>query len=84
VNRTVLPGIDVIYVHELISKEVLRPNIVESIASMKPNALVLNPEIQLQEYANLLNNSAHNGYFTQARGASFVRIALLHAIMAKD
>jgi len=81
IEKHILPDSDVIYVHELAPKQVRRMSLIESAALLKPNAMVLNPEIQIQEYANLINDSAHNGYFAQARGATHVRTALLAAVM---
>lgn len=48
---------------------------------LKPNTMIPNPVIQLQEDDNLINNSPHHGYFAQAWGASFVRMALSAAVV---
>jgi aspartate carbamoyltransferase catalytic subunit len=80
-GKFILPETDVVYVHELVSKEVLRMRLVESKELLRPETMILNPEIQIQEYANLINNSSNNGYFAQARGSTFIRTALLSAVM---
>ncbi len=41
----------------------------------------LDPHIQTEEFSKRINNSAHNGYFGQARGAVYVRMALFAAVM---
>lgn len=76
----VLPNMDMIYIHELKHIQKRRVSMVESKSLLKPNALILNPEIQMQEFSDLMNRSPHNGYFAQARGAAFVRMALLGAL----
>lgn len=79
-NRIMLPDLDVIYIHELKYIQQRRVSMLESKELLKPNALILNPEIQSQEFSDLINASPHNGYFAQARGASYVRMALLSAL----
>jgi len=81
IDKQVLPNTDIVYAHELVSKQVPRMNLIVGAELMKPNTMMLNPEIQTQEYANLNNNSTHNAYFAQARGAVFMRKALLSAVM---
>ena len=51
-----------------------------TIALFKPEAMVLSPEMQNEEAAHLLNDSPHNGYFAQARGAVYVRMAVFASI----
>jgi len=60
---------------------VSRLQVEESIALLKPDAMVLNPEVQNETAAGLLNASPHNGYFAQSRGSVFVRMAIYAAVM---
>jgi aspartate carbamoyltransferase catalytic subunit len=76
-----MPAIDVMYTHHLHPMRVSRMQIEESIALLKPDAMVLNPEIQNENAAALLNASPHNGYFAQSRGSLFVRMAVYAAVM---
>lgn len=76
-----LPAIDVLYVHQLHAVRVSRMQLEESVSLLKPDAMVLNPEVQNENAAALLNNSAHNGYFAQTRGSLFVRMAVYAAVM---
>jgi aspartate carbamoyltransferase catalytic subunit len=43
----------------------------------KENAIVLHPLARGEELAVELDHTAHNWYFSQARGAVFIRMALL-------
>jgi aspartate carbamoyltransferase catalytic subunit len=79
--RELLPTMDLLYVHHLQQVHVPRMKIVESSALLPPQAMILNPEIQNEEVANRFNDSPHNGYFAQARGSVYLRMALYAAIM---
>jgi aspartate carbamoyltransferase catalytic subunit len=81
IAREVLPEMDVVYVHQLYVPQVPRLQILESVSLLKPDAMVLAPEIHSEEGARRLNNSPHNGYFGQARGSVFLRMALFDAIL---
>jgi aspartate carbamoyltransferase catalytic subunit len=76
-----LPGIDLMYVHQLHPVRVSRMQVEETIALLKPDAMVLNPEVQNETAASLLNDSPHNGYYAQARGSMFVRMAVFAAVL---
>lgn len=76
-----MPAIDVMYAHQLHPVRVSRLQVEESIALLKPDAMVLNPEVQNETAAGLLNASPHNGYFAQSRGSVFVRMAIYAAVM---
>lgn len=75
-----VPDMDVVYLHYLHMVHAIRLNLVQGIHALKPNALVLNPQIQNEQLARLLNDSPHNGYFTQVRGSVFVKMALFAMI----
>jgi len=46
-------------------------------SSLKPDAIVLHPLARGEELSTDLDNTSHNWYFSQARGAVFLRMALL-------
>ena len=48
---------------------------------LKPGAIVLHPLARGEELARDLDDTPHNWYFAQARGAVFVRMALLAALL---
>jgi aspartate carbamoyltransferase catalytic subunit len=81
IARELVPTLDLIYVHFVQPAQVRRLQIVESMSLLKPDAMVLSPQIPTAEAAHLLNDSAANGYFAQARGAVYVRMALFSAIL---
>ncbi len=76
-----LPAMDVLYVHQLHPVRMSRMQLTESYSLLKPDAMVLNPEIQNENAAQLLNESAHNGYYAQGRGSLFVRMAVFAAVL---
>ena len=79
--RELIPTLDLLYVHHLQPVHVHRLKIVEAASLLRPQAMILNPEVPTEEVGNLFNNSPHNGYFAQARGSVHVRMALYSAIM---
>jgi aspartate carbamoyltransferase catalytic subunit len=81
--KRILPETDVIYVHHLVALRAPRMNFVEGIAFLRPEAMILCPELPGQVFGDYLNHSQHNAYFAQARGANYVRMALFCSIMGK-
>jgi len=81
IARELIPTLDLIYVHYVQPAQVRRLQIVESMALHKPDAMILSPQVPTAEAAHLLNDSPLNGYFAQARGAVYVRMALFSAIL---
>jgi len=81
VARSLIPSVDLMYVHQLYTPQVPRLQVVESIELFKPEAMVLSPGMQNEEAAHLLNDSPHNGYFAQARGSVYVRMAVFASIV---
>ncbi|MGB1109427.1 MAG: aspartate carbamoyltransferase [Gammaproteobacteria bacterium] len=81
VIRKLLPEMDLVYMHHTKPVQVRRAALVESLKYLHPQALILNPHIHTEDFALRINNSKHNGYFAQARGAVFVRMALFNAVM---
>ncbi len=81
-SRELFPEMDLIYVHQRPQVSLPRMKLIEAISHLQPEAIVLDADIQDDEVANQLNHSSHNGYFAQARGAVYLSMALLTAIMA--
>ncbi len=50
-------------------------------SKLKENAVVLHPLARLEELDRTLDETAHNLYFTQAHGATFIRQALLITVL---
>lgn len=82
--KDLVPQLDVVYIHSSTPHQYTRMELIEGMSYLKPNAMVLNPRIQTQVFSDLLNNSSHNGYFTQTRGAVYVRMALFCGILGCD
>ncbi len=82
--KKILPETDVIYVHHLVALRAPRMNFIEGIAFLRPDAMVLCPELPGQTFGDYLNQSQHNAYFAQARGATYLRMALFCSIMGKE
>lgn len=76
-----LPRTDVVYSHLLKPIELSKINREAAIKSLKPNAMVLCPSVHLKEFGRLLDDSSNNAYFSQARNAVFVRMAVLQGIL---
>jgi aspartate carbamoyltransferase catalytic subunit len=81
-----LPSLDVIYINAIAwtgdSYESHGGNYALSADSnFKPGAIVLHPLARGAELDRSLDDTAHNWYFAQARGAVFVRMALLSAML---
>lgn len=76
-----LPRMDVIYSDLLKPLELSKINREAAIKALKPNAMVLCPSVHLKEFGGLLDDSPNNAYFSQARNAVYVRMAVLQAIL---
>jgi aspartate carbamoyltransferase catalytic subunit len=48
---------------------------------LNPDAIILHPLARGDELARELDDTPHNWYFAQARGAVFMRMALLSSIL---
>ena len=48
---------------------------------LKPNSIILHPLARGEELSTDLDETEHNWYFAQARGAVFMRMALMSSIM---
>jgi len=81
-----LPGLDVVYINtiawveddyeELGSRYRLNKS-----SPLKADAIILHPLARGKELARELDDTPHNWYFAQARGAVFLRMALLSSIL---
>lgn len=83
-----LPALDVIYINSIAwigdSFEKLGEDLRLSQASpLKPGAIILHPLARGEELSTDLDNTEHNWYFAQARGAVFIRMALLTSLVQR-
>lgn len=81
-----LPELDVIYMNAIAwvkdsYEELGKQYRLDSQSPFKSGAIVLHPLARGAELDRSLDNTPHNWYFAQARGAVFVRMALLSAIL---
>jgi len=77
-----LPGLDVVYINAIAwvgdSFETHGSKYQLSAESpLKPGAIILHPLARGEELSTDLDETPHNWYFSQARGAVFIRMALL-------
>ncbi len=82
----VLPALDVVYINAIAwtgdsyeshgSRYALSAD-----SSFKPGAIVMHPLARGAELDRSLDDTPHNWYFAQARGAVFIRMALLSAML---
>ncbi len=77
----VVPTLDVIYSHLKQQQTVSRMDMLQFKSFFKPNLLLLSPQRQLPEFGAIVNDSTNNGFFTQAKGAVYVLMALMEAVM---
>ena len=81
-----LPNLDVVYINSIAwlgdRYEELGSQFKLSKASpLKESAIILHPLARGEELSSDLDDTSHNWYFAQARGAVFIRMALLSAIL---
>lgn len=81
-----LPSLDVVYINTIawISggyEEHGNQYRLDSTSPFKPGAIVLHPLARGDELDRSLDKTPHNWYFAQARGAVFIRMALLSSIL---
>jgi aspartate carbamoyltransferase catalytic subunit len=84
----VLPDLDVVYINSIAwigdTFERLTGDLGLSASSaLKPGAIVLHPLARGDELDVSLDDTPHNWYFSQARGATFVRMALLTSMVER-
>lgn len=81
-----LPKLDVVYQNAILwtgndYEELGVKFRLDASSPFKPHAIVLHPLARGPELSTDLDNTAHNWYFAQARGAVFIRMALLATIL---
>ncbi|MBW9264979.1 MAG: aspartate carbamoyltransferase [Candidatus Thiodiazotropha sp. (ex. Lucinisca nassula)] len=81
-----LPDMDVIYINTIAwigddYEELGSHYRLEQSSPLKPDSIILHPLARGDELPRELDNTSHNWYFAQARGAVFIRMALLSSIM---
>ena len=84
----VLPELDVVYINSIAwigdTFERLTGDLGLSAGSdLKPGAIVLHPLARGDELDTSVDDTPHNWYFSQARGATFVRMALLTSMVER-
>lgn len=79
--QSIVPELDVVYIHSATPHQYTRMELIEGMSYLRKDAMVLNPRIQTQVFSDLLNDSTHNAYFTQIRGAVPLRMALFCGIL---
>ena len=77
-----LPKMDIVYINAIVwsgdgYEEYGREYRLDSQSPLKEKAIVLHPLARGQELSTDLDDTKHNWYFDQARGAVFIRMALL-------
>lgn len=84
-NR-VLPELDVVYINTIAwlgdnYEELGQRYRLDQHSPLKENAIILHPLARGKELSRDLDTTSHNWYFAQARGAVFMRMALLSSIL---
>lgn len=81
-----LPGFDIVYINAIawVGNTYEEHGIEYKISSQSPlkqDAIILHPLARGDELAEDLDDTSHNWYFAQARGAVFMRMALMSSIV---
>lgn len=83
--NAVIPDCDVIYINAIAWQGESYESygnqfVLDKSSPLKKDAIILHPLARGEELSTELDNTQHNWYFSQARGAVFVRMALLTCI----
>lgn len=83
-----LPDLDVVYINSIAwvgdSFEKLGKDLkLNAKSPLKPGAIIMHPLARGAELDTDLDNTEHNWYFAQARGAVFIRMALLTTVVQR-
>jgi aspartate carbamoyltransferase catalytic subunit len=83
-----LSGLDIVYINSIAwvgdTYEELGADLRLSRRSpLKPGAIIMHPLARGEELSTDLDNTSHNWYFAQARGAVFLRMALLTTLVQR-
>jgi aspartate carbamoyltransferase catalytic subunit len=81
-----LPELDVVYINKIAwvgdgFQELGSQYRLDETSPLKPGAVIMHPLARGNELARALDATPHNWYFAQARGAVFMRMALLSTIL---
>lgn len=81
-----LPDLDIVYQNAILWKgddfeSIGQDFRLDAASPMKPGAIILHPLARGPELSDELDDTPHNWYFAQARGAVFIRMALLVTIL---
>ncbi len=81
-----LPKLDVVYINAIAwvadsYEEHGQRYRLSADSPLKPGSIVMHPLARVEELDRSLDSTPHNWYFAQARGAVFLRMALLSAIL---
>ena len=82
----ILPKLDVVYINAIAwlgdrYEELGTQYKLDASSPLKKDAIILHPLARGEELSTDLDGTPHNWYFAQARGAVFIRMALLSAIL---
>ncbi len=82
----ILPDLDVVYINAIawVEKNVEahgQAYVLNAKSPLKPSAIVMHPLARGKELDRSLDDTPFNWYFAQARGAVYIRMALLSAIL---
>jgi aspartate carbamoyltransferase catalytic subunit len=84
--QSVLPSLDVVYINAIAwvgddYEKMGTQYELDSSSPLKDDAIILHPLARGKELSTDLDSTPHNWYFAQARGAVFMRMALLSSIL---
>lgn len=84
----VLPEADVVYINAISwegnsFKQYGKSYHLDADSPLKSDAIILHPLARGEELSTSLDNTPHNWYFSQARGAVFLRMALLTCLVKR-
>lgn len=84
--NSTLPDMDIVYINAIawVGDSYEEHGIeykLSKASPLKPDAIILHPLARGDELSNDLDSTDHNWYFAQARGAVFMRMALMSSIM---
>jgi aspartate carbamoyltransferase catalytic subunit len=82
----VLPEMDVVYINAIAwvgdsYEELGSEYVLNSESPLKDSAIILHPLARGHELATDLDNTSHNWYFAQARGAVYMRMAIMTSLV---
>jgi len=80
-NAKIVPELDLIYSHQRLQQSVSRMDMMEFKGLLKPNMILMSPHRQLPEFSSIINNTPHNGFFTQIKAGVLLRAAVMKAVV---